>query len=305
MNSQLCNILIVDGQFDDGRSNAEQTKCLVDGDWNGYTNGVDDFAYDITLPSSFITQNDQAIRSGSLYIAIPNGEIVDDGVNPPSVTVPDASAISIVHGLGRRNRRQLKTRSNPVLVVRVSTNRGDECDPSANALAGSVFGLGNEALPHSMKSQYEACSNGQQSFRPVSGNGVVNGVVDVTIDMDIRGRDIFSITNAMNRAAVAKVGNSLSASPRHVMYCVPPGTVWDGRRNWVAFAYINGISSYFNNGWCDRLSSQGREGKVLQLEFFRGECTTSCQISHILLSFSLSWLQCTKLDIISVSEEYQ
>jgi hypothetical protein len=260
--SQLCNIQWIDIQFDDGRAPVKELKCLVDKDWNGYNNGVDDFCYSITLPSTILEANDAAIRSGTFYVAIPNAEIIDDGSSVPYVTVPDPSAVAIVQGVRRERHlvdRELQTRYNSVLVVRVSTSSGDTCDPSANQLAGSVLGIGSQAIQHSMKSQYEACSYGQQSFTPVSGNGVVNGVVDVTIGDNIQGRDIFSLTNAMNRAARDVVGSSLSASPKHVMYCVPTGTTYNGSQNWVAFAYVNGVSSYYNNNWCDRLSSQMHE----------------------------------------------
>jgi len=255
----------------------EQYKCLVDGAWNGYNGGIDDFSYDITLPENFLTYNDQAIRDGSFYIAIPGGQIMDDGVTAPYVTVPDPSTITIVPGLRRDRQLQYGTRINPVLVVRVSTNRGNYCDPSRNALAGSIFGIGSEAITHSMKKQYEDCSNGQQSFRPVYGNGVVNGVVDVTIDKDIVGQNIFSLTNAMNKAAMDAVGTSLNESPRHVMYCVPSGTIFEGSPNWVAFAYINGVSSYFNNKWCDFLSSQVHEiGHNLGTQTAFSACSDLC-----------------------------
>ena len=184
------------------------------------------------------------------------------GDSVPYVTVPDPSAVVIVP-MARRERhlvdRELETRYNSVLVVRVSTSDGDRCDPTANQLAGSVFGVGSEALEHSMKSQYEACSNGQQSFTPVEGDSVVKGVVEVTIDKKIQGKDIFSLTNEMNKAARTVVGNSLNSSPKHIMYCVPYGTKFNGSTGWVAFAYVNGVSSYYNNKWCDRLSSQVHE----------------------------------------------
>lgn len=248
----------MDAQFDDGRPNENQYKCLVDGQWNGYNDGIDDFAYNIDLPESFLAKNMQAILDGSFYIAIPGGEIIDDGLTAPYVTVPDISTVVSVPGV-RRRRLPAVTGINDVIVVRVSTSRGKQCDPSRNALAGSIFGAGSEAIQHSMKSQYEDCSNGQLSFAPVTGTGVVNGVVEVTIDEKIKNRDIFSLTNAMNQAAIAAVGDSLNVTPRHVMYCVPYGTEFDGYKNWVAFAYVNGVSSYYNNNWCDRLSSQVHE----------------------------------------------
>jgi len=159
---------------------------------------------------------------GSFYIAIPGGQIVDnDARSAPYVTVPDASKIAIVQGVRQRRRQQRQrqlavTGTNSVLVIRVSAS-DSTCDPSRSQLQGSVFGTGSNALTHSMKSQYEDCSNNQLSFAPVTGNGVINGVLEVTLNRDVSNENIFSLTNAMNQAAIDAVGNSLSESPDHVM----------------------------------------------------------------------------------------
>jgi hypothetical protein len=110
-----------------------------------------------------------------------------------------------------------------------------------------------------MAQQYWDCSREQLSFRPFDvGYNVADGVVDVYLPQGTLGRDIFSLTNAMNEAAVEKVGNSLSAA-KHIMYVVPFGTTFDGSPSWVAFADMHGKSSYYNNRWGDRLSAQVHE----------------------------------------------
>lgn len=271
----MCNIQIADVQFEDGQER-EEYKCLVDGDWNGYNDGIDDHSYSLPdMDPAFLQANDDAIREGNFFVAIPGGKIVDNGVDPPFCTVPNPSAVTVIKGLrGRDTRRRnlAVTGENSVLVVRVRTTYGDQVSVSGNALAGSIFGLGNDPNKpaHTMTSQYQACSGGRLRFRPVTStlNGVVvNGVVDVTINKRVQGVDIFSLTNAMNQAAIDTVGNSLSGTPRHVMYCAPPGTTFNGSKRWVAFAYVNGISSYYNDAWCDKLSAQGESLMVVLLSF--------------------------------------
>jgi len=110
-----------------------------------------------------------------------------------------------------------------------------------------------------MAEQYWRCSKEQLTFSPFTvGNNIVNGVIEITIPEATNGKDIFSLTNKMYQAAVDTVGNSLIAAS-HVMYCVPQGIIFDGATNWVAFANVNGKTSFFNNKWCNRLSSQMHE----------------------------------------------
>ena len=118
--------------------------------------------------------------------------------------------------------------------------------PSAGALAASILNINPQpyGVTNSMKTQYERCSQGQLSFKPVSGNGVVNGVLDVYMDKNTDGVNIFDLTNSMFQAASNAVGSSLNARPKHIMYIVPEGTTFNGSSGWVAFAHVNG-----NNGW--------------------------------------------------------
>lgn len=233
--------------------------------------------YSIDLSEDFASTNSDCIMTGHCYVDIQGGTINEDG-DVPTIEIPEAAEMSVVDRSESEpdptERRRLQTQYNPVLVVRV-TGKDQSCDPSASDLAGSIFGIGNNWMTNNMKVQYERCSQGQQSFTPVTGNDVYNGVVDVYINQKIDGTDIFSLQNYMFKAADAAVGSSLSASPRHIMYIVPYGTTFRGSQGWVAFAHVSGNNSWYNDAWGNRLSAQVHEVGYVQealVSIFRFIC---------------------------------
>merc|ERR1712176_790967 len=44
-----------------------------------------------------------------------------------------------------------------------------------------------------------------------------------------------------------------------VLFCQPPGSNFDGSTSWIAWAYINGYQSSYNDEWCQSLSGQMHE----------------------------------------------
>ena len=251
--SILCHIRLLDVQFEDGTSE-EVYACTFDDSQEA----VGGMAYKINLPGAFVNENRKCIVNGACYVDIPGGQVLDDDISEPTIEFPEATVMSVKDKSksdSERSRKLLTTGSNPVLVVRVQAS-DSSCDPTSEELAGSVFGIGNQALSHSMVSQYYSCSQEQFTVHPIDGNNVVNGVLDVTISEKAWGTNIFSITNTMFQAASAAVGSSLSETPRHIMYCVPYGTTYSGSKNWVAFAHVGGYNSWYNDNWCNMLSAQ-------------------------------------------------
>lgn len=204
-----------------------------------------------------MNDNEECITNGACFVDIPGAQIFDEEGSVPTIAVPESAELMPVdRSESVPSGRKLTSGTHPVLVVRVKA-KNRSCTPSSADLAGSVFGLGNSWIENSMKSQYERCSNNQFTFSNVEGNGVTNGVVDVYIDEDVWGTNIFSLTNKMFQAASAAVGTSLNATPKHVMYVVPYGTEFNGNKGWVAFAHVNGYNSWYNDSWGDYLSAQG------------------------------------------------
>jgi hypothetical protein len=172
------------------------------------------------------------------------------------ISIPDNSTITLVEGFGSRQRRLSITGNHETLVVRVTIN-GNGPFPSTTDLAGSVFGLGDNPAAHSMAGQYNACSFGKLQFLPAEGDTIWNGVMNIEISNEGGTLSILSMLSDLADAVEAKIPQGME--PRHIMYVVPPGTEFQGVVDWVAFAYLGGYSSYYNNWWGDSLSSTMHE----------------------------------------------
>jgi hypothetical protein len=249
-----CRLQVFDAQFEDG-TEKEIYGCSLDdnqSDLGGYT-------YNIDLSEAFVEANRDCMRKGACFLDLPQAQVLDDEGSVPTIEVPEGTEMIPIdksESAPQPTQRKLASGSHAVLVVRVRA-QSSSCNPSAAELAGSIFGLGQRAITNSMKSQYEACSAGEFSVWPVTGNGVNDGVLDVYMDAEASGADIFSLTNKMFQAASDAVGSSLNASPKHIMYVVPYGTEFNGSKGWVAFAHVSGVNSWYNDDWGNYLSAQG------------------------------------------------
>jgi len=84
----------------------------------------------------------------------------------------------------------------------------------------------------------------------------VNGIVDVTIGTAATMYNEKTLENEALIAAERTYGKDFTLSETFdmVMFCQPPGT-----GSWVAYAYVNDWRSYYNDFWCQRVSSQMHE----------------------------------------------
>ena len=93
----------------------------------------------------------------------------------------------------------------------------------------------------------------------MNGENIVAGVGEVTLNSNIGGIDRNVVKQAMLDAADEKYGDLSTKVPNgeldYVMICIPPGT----SGSWVAYAYVNGWVSVYNDGWCNSLSAQMHE----------------------------------------------
>lgn len=252
-----CHLSAIDLQFEDGEGEKVYA-CTI----NDNENTLGGRMYSIDLPEDFVNDNRDCIMNGECYADI-EGAMTNESGAIPTIDVPFAAAMSVVDksevANGDRRRELAITGPRAILVVR-TTGADRSCTPSSSDLAGSIYGSGSDTIVNNMNAQYNRCSQNQLSFEGVTGDNVVNGVVDVTIEENIDGTDIFSITNSMFEAASAAVGSSLNKAPNHIMYIVPRGTEFRGSQGWVAFATVGGYNSWYNDSWGNRLS--GTPGKV-------------------------------------------
>lgn len=223
--------------------------CLIDQD----NNGVGDHVYAIALPPDFLHEQSDCSADGSCYLCIPGGQLLDD--DERSIFIPENSTITVLEGSGSSLRSETGiTGRHETLVVRVAIN-GIPPEPSSTDLAGSVFGLGDNPAEQTMVGQYDACSYGQLEFYPAEGENIWNGVIEVSILTEET--NILSILNVMQNAVDDIIPDGVN--PQHFMFVVPHGTVFQGDNNWVAFGYVGGSSTFFNNWWGDSLTAQMHE----------------------------------------------
>ena len=106
-----------------------------------------------------------------------------------------------------------------------------------------------------MASKYSSCSAGKLTFVAASGypDKVTNGVIDLLLPATVNNTNIFDLENSMKNSVkaslgVADLGNTFS----NIMFCMSYGTTYlaGGSKNWLAYAYVPGQYSYYNNGEC-------------------------------------------------------
>lgn len=249
--SVTCHLSAMDVQLEDGGGERVYACTL-----NDTENPLGGLMYSIDLSEDFITNNRDCIMNGDCYVDV-QGAITNESGAIPTIDIPEGAAMSVVDkSQVYSDRRELAvTGSRAVLVVRVK-GTDKSCTPSSSELAGSIFGSGSDSLVNNMNAQYIRCSQEQLSFEPVTGNKVKQGILDVSIGKNISGTSIFSLTNAMFKAADKIVSSSLNKTPQHIMYVVPYGTDFRGSQGWVAFAHVSGFNSWYNDSWGNRLSGK-------------------------------------------------
>lgn len=137
------------------------------------------------------------------------------------------------------------------LMIHVTANDFSTTDTPA-ALADSVFGTAGDEV--NMTSQFGDCSYGQLQMMPAQGQNITNGVVELSININVEGESRGTVRNAVVAAGNQLFG-SLYAQADHIMFALPPNT----EGGWIAYASINGASSTYNNRWATYVSAQMHE----------------------------------------------
>ena len=166
------------------------------------------------------------------------------------------------HRRARRERRRNLAESKGTLntlVVRVVDRANRSTRLSGLQLENDVF---KDEL--CLKSQYEACSYGNLRIRQATeGGGSINGVIDVAVDVIASQSYAESIGNAARAATITRFGgiDQLLDTFDLVLFCQPPGTTYrySGDGDWIGYASVNGWASYYNDVWCQSVSTQMHE----------------------------------------------
>jgi Gametolysin peptidase M11 len=165
-------------------------------------------------------------------------------VNETAV-IPDISKPVFGDARRRRDRRLALSGTIQVVVVRITCG----LKQVTNSLATIKSDVFSDAV--CLKSQLEACSNQKLRVEP--------GPFDGAIDLSISACNSESETrNSATSALTSMLGRHPEQIPNtYFMYCIPPNLnqAWSG----IAYAYIGGTISVYNNLWCGYVSGQMHE----------------------------------------------
>lgn len=148
------------------------------------------------------------------------------------------------------------------VIVRV-TYMGREPSLSAIELQGRIHGTGPKRTDHSLRSQLNACSQGQYSIIPTTHQDIEGGVLDVSISKSLAGSvdSVLTLENLVVGTVVRRLGDALWHQLSHVMIVMPQHDDIRFRDDplYLAYGYIGGTVTVFRDHWAGKLSVSGYE----------------------------------------------
>lgn len=225
--------------------------------------------HDATLSSSYVNMNTQQQNLRSEPLLLPESQVIADAKSSIVEFRKEPFSTS-----GTRRLAQT-TGVSTVLMVRVSTN---DAVPAISASTMSERAFGST---DTIESTFEDCSFGKLKMKKASGNGVE----EISINANVKGARIFDLENLMIAALQNKVGDLNTFD--HIIYCVPKGSHFSPTSSsWVAYAYVRGRRSVFNDENCGHLSALTHElGHNLGLRYV--VYTVACSPKNVYVSTNI------------------
>jgi hypothetical protein len=205
--------------------------------------------YEATLSETFLSAFGENIKYGSARFILPL-RYLDAAAN--RVTIPDEVDLSEIRFLESGEGRdlqdgqleQVKKSANgikTVLAVRVKAPDGDAPE-TVEEIAAAIFGTTSDSslIPTaSVVSQYASVSHGQLSLIPATGPGIVNGVAEITIDQPVKGARIQAeLSSHLLEKTAEALGAPVDEIADRIIYCIPTGSLLQGRDTWTAYTYL-------------------------------------------------------------------
>lgn len=248
-----CTLVVVETEYQDGVDRPPQVACELDPE-DAIQSGL------IFVPVEGIDDSDvPRLTSGNATLLEGRASIVDGSlVVPPGLKKEDTYGSVPEHRRQRHLQQQTwrTTGRKTVLVVRVSgSTDGLSTSAPAARLSNKFFGTADDAA--TMKSQYAACSHGQLTFVPATGDNIVDGVAEVELNIPVAGQSRTTVEAAVEEEAMKKLGDIRRYD--HVVFCLPSGTLSGQSSSWIGYAYVNSWLTVCNNVWCTRMSTQVHE----------------------------------------------
>jgi hypothetical protein len=207
--------------------------------------------YEAQVSEPFRALFADAVRRGNARFSLPLRFLDRDA---QTATMPDGADLAEVHLLEPiGGERGLQTEApqeevadgargaKTVLAVRVLAPDGSPPE-TADEIAAALFGIADDPdlLPTaSVAAQYAALSHGQLSLLPAVGPGISNGVAEIQIDMNVRGSKIQSeLSSHLLEKTAQALGASVDEVADRIVYCLPTGSLLQGRDTWTAYTYL-------------------------------------------------------------------
>jgi hypothetical protein len=144
----------------------------------------------------------------------------------------------------------------------VALVRATDSQPNADRveISDGVFGTSGDQV--NLKTQFEGCSHKKFLIQEATGNGIVDGVIEIQLNIQASGTSKRTLEEeSINILEINFNTNDLGELFDHVLLCLPPGTAGG---DWLAYAYMGGVVSVYNDDWCGYPSVQ----LVSYLNFF-------------------------------------
>jgi hypothetical protein len=214
------------------------------------------------VDKKWITEKKSAgeLISGETVLEIPSDTMVDMKTYTLQLSSPPGLSNDLDDDT-RSRRRQLRKLAakgkKTVLGVRiVATNAITSL--SADELADDIFGISGDTM--NMKSQFMDCSFNQFELNQAADRtgqtaSIQNGVT--TVEVDLATSDGSSaMLNAVTEQLLTEFSTEAKNLADYIMYCMPPGTMGD---TLIAFAFLDGYQSWYNDVACSYVSAQMHE----------------------------------------------
>ena len=215
--------------------------------------------YSLYLPEAFVAQHPQ-LDAGETIIAIQNAKVVEErGDREAYIDYPYGAQITI---LAQSPQRRLVTADatkyktvgiRTILMVRV-TSSDSQVTLSREQLAARTLGTGFGAEPVNAISQIKSCSFGKLQFVQAVGQGIKNGVIEAFVPRNFSAVNWNSFRNELYTPIKAIFGDDLSLLFDHIMFCLPPTSLYLGKNTWLGAALVGHWASFFNDQRCGQLS---------------------------------------------------
>ena len=269
----VCRVMQIDVQYDTPKGKDDDDD---DDDENDVTNGADnnampaesyvcitdtdegavDMAFAIDLADDLLNQLNLHDDSKS-WISISSAIV--DYANAAIVILDDAQVTVVPSIFSNRRRRLAPTMGKSTLLVLRVTYRDQAPSLTAANLASSVFGLGEKAANVNLADQMEACSFGKLLFSPAKGSGIVHGVAEISINVKVSGDNSVRTLEILVIDKANKEFGTLSQLYEHVIIVMPEAGLKYGGNGYLAYAFLRGFISVYDNLWAGRISALSHE----------------------------------------------